>query len=146
MNAPKEVISLTDSIYAYLSQLDRKLNDLMMPSITAFPFDAEEWTEVERKKDRLVQEYIPEVTQFLDSAYASLTELDGCLSHSDAQACLTYHRSLVQPFFLQTQFVRRAFDRPLGYAGDYVTNEMLFENKSEGISPLAKILSHYTLN
>lgn len=37
MNAPKEVISLTDSIYTYLSQLDRKLNDFMMPSITAFP-------------------------------------------------------------------------------------------------------------
>ena len=146
MNAAKEVISLTDSIHSYLNQLDRKLNASMKPSITAFPFDTERWSEVERIQDSLVQEYIPEVTQFLDQAYASLTELDTCLSHHDQQACLSYHRTLVQPFFLQTQFTRRAFDRPLGYAGDYVTNEMLFENKSDGASPLARILSHYALN
>jgi extracellular factor (EF) 3-hydroxypalmitic acid methyl ester biosynthesis protein len=146
MNPAEEVISLTDSIHTYLSQLDHKLNDCMKPSITAFPFDIEHWDEVERVQDSLVEEYIPEVTQFLDQAYASLTELDTCLSHSDQQACLTYHRSLVQPYFLQTQFVRRAFDRPLGYAGDYVTNEMLFENKRDGASPLARILSHYALN
>jgi hypothetical protein len=61
----------------------------MKPSITAFPFDTEHWDEVERVQNRLVEEYIPEVTQFLDQAYASLTELDTCLSHSDQQACLT---------------------------------------------------------
>ena len=146
MNSAEEVISLTDSIHTYLSQLDHKLNKCMKSAITAFPFDTERWDEVGHVQDRLVEEYIPEVTQLLDQAYASLTELDACLSQHDRQACLTYHRSLVQPFFLQTQFVRRAFDRPLGYAGDYVTNEMLFENKSDGASPLARILSHYALN
>ncbi len=146
MSATKDAIRLTDSIYDFLTQLDLELHTQVKPLLASFPFDPERWMDIEQRQNELLQRYIPVVTQFLDKAYASLTEVDGSLAQHDRQACIAYHRMLVQPFFLQSQFVRRALDKPLGYAGDYVVNEMLFANKVEGSSLLARLLTYYALN
>jgi len=69
MNAANEIISLTDSIHSYLSQLDSKLNDSMKPSITAFPFDTEHWSEVERIGNRINQQVVNQfVNRLLDTS------------------------------------------------------------------------------
>ncbi|HEY6411308.1 MAG TPA: class I SAM-dependent methyltransferase [Ktedonobacteraceae bacterium] len=146
MSAAEDVVRLTDSIHAFLAKLDCTLQARWKQSFISFPAGTDLMTSIEQEQDELVQQYLLEVTQFLDDSYALLTELDTCLSPRERQACLLYHRSLLLPFFLQSQFVRRALDKPLGYAGDYGVNEMLFDNKENGLSPLAKLLSHYALN
>ena len=146
MSAVEDVIRLTDSIHAFLAKLDCTLQARWKQSFVSFPTDTDLLLSIEQEQDELVQQYLLEVTQFLDDSYALLTELDTGLSSRERQTCLFYHRSLLLPFFLQSQFVRRALDKPLGYAGDYGVNEMLFENKEHGISPLSKLLSHYALN
>ena len=146
MNTAENVVHLTDSIRSFLDRLDTELHTRTKPGMTSFPSDPEQWAQVQHSQHDLFQQYIPLVTEFLDASYASLTELDISLSPQDRQACLAYHRALLQPYFLQSQFVRRALDKPLGYAGDFGVNEMLFDNHVNGISPLSMLLSHYALN
>jgi hypothetical protein len=85
----------------------------MKPSITAFPFDTEHWDEVERVQNRLVEEYIPEVTQFLDSAYAALTELDTLEEMILTAIGLSWHWDTagtgLSPFVYR-QLIRRMFE------------------------------------
>ena len=109
MSATEDAFRLTESIYDFLTRLDLELHAQVKPLLATFPFDPERWTSIEQRQDELLQQYIPVVTHFLDETYASLTELDGSLSQHDRQACIAYHRMLVQPFFLQSQFVRRAY-------------------------------------
>jgi extracellular factor (EF) 3-hydroxypalmitic acid methyl ester biosynthesis protein len=146
MNTVENVIQLTDSVRAFLDRLNVELNTALRPWTYAFSSGPTYLTKVEQWQEDVLQKYNPMVTEYLDGSYASLTELDACLSPDERVVCQAYHRALVQPFFLQSQFVRRALDKPLGYAGDYVVNEMLFENKHSGASPLAKLLSYYALN
>lgn len=146
MNPTAEVVLLTDNLYVYLSELESSLNDQVKLPLTTAPFDQEHWLKVEQIQNALVDRYIPQVTHFLDDIYGSLTELTLSLSEQEALGCRMYHRTRIEPFFFQVPFVRRVFDRPLGYMGDYIMNEMLFENKESGLSPFARLLSHYALN
>jgi extracellular factor (EF) 3-hydroxypalmitic acid methyl ester biosynthesis protein len=146
MNPTAEVVVLTDSLSAYLSELECSFYEHMKLPFTTVPFDQEHWLKVEQRQNALVDQYIPQVTQVLDDTYGSLTELIPNLSQQEALGCRAYHRARIEPFFFQVPFVRRVFDRPLGYMGDYVVNEMLFENKDSGLSPFARLLSHYALN
>jgi len=146
MNTAENVIQLTDTMRAFLDKLDADLHTSLKPSITSFPSEPEHWANVQKVQDSLCQQYNPMLTDFLDASYASLTELDTELSPQDRGACQSYHRALLQPYFLQSQFVRRALDKPLGYAGDFGVNEMLFDNKPCGVSPISRLISHYALN
>ena len=110
MSAAEDVVRLTDSIHAFLTKLDGTLQARWKQCFISFPACTDLLTGIEQEQDELVQHYLLEVTQFLDASYAMLTELDTGLSPRERQMCLFYHRSLLLPFFLQSQFVRRALD------------------------------------
>jgi CRP-like cAMP-binding protein len=48
------------------------------------------------------------------------------------------------PFFMLSTFVDRAFTKPRGYAGDFATIEMLYEDKSTGDSRLGPLIDRWT--
>jgi len=101
---------------------------------------------MQREQREVLQRRIPEVSAWLDRLYFRLTELNATMTEEERERALEHHRAAVQPFFLQCPFVRRAVDKPLGYPGDYVTVEMLFGSEDQGVSTLARLLSHYALN
>ena len=54
-------------------------------------------------------------------------------------------RSLLNPFFLQSATLRRTFEKPRGYAGDYLMMEALYRNTPEGDTPLARWMDEWAL-
>jgi extracellular factor (EF) 3-hydroxypalmitic acid methyl ester biosynthesis protein len=54
-------------------------------------------------------------------------------------------RALVNPFFLQSATLRRTFEKPRGYAGDYLMMEALYRNTPEGATPLALWMDQWAL-
>jgi SAM-dependent methyltransferase len=54
-------------------------------------------------------------------------------------------RNLVNPFFLQSATLRRTFEKPRGYAGDYLMMEALYRNTPVGDTPLARWMDEWAL-
>src|SRR4051794_27233427 len=54
----------------------------------------------------------------LDQIYSSISEVDAMLTKDQRASVINYHRELVHSFFLESEFCRHAFTRPLGYPGD----------------------------
>lgn len=129
----------TDSIHEFLSGLQRELDH----SVAAAARAAGEWGPAYAA---LEGEARARATAFLDDAYALITGLDAPLSADERARCRAYHRLRVQPFFLGCPFVRWSVDKPFGYPGDFNIVEMLFDNRADGLSPLARVLSSYALN
>jgi SAM-dependent methyltransferase len=87
------------------------------------------------------------LTVDLDGAFRRLSELTPELRPSDLAACLSYHRGLVQPFFMATPWGRRVVVKPLGYAGDFAVVESIYdgEHAAHGDGALAEILTRYLM-
>ncbi|HSP79725.1 MAG TPA: class I SAM-dependent methyltransferase [Myxococcaceae bacterium] len=129
-----------------LARLSEELQQGLPERLARFPRDPEQRIAMQREQAELLQQRIPEVEVWLDGLFARLTELDASLTEEERERALEHHRSTIQPFFLQCPFVRRAVDKPLGYPGDYVTVEMIFGSEDQGVSTLARLLSHYAIH
>lgn len=70
----------------------------------------------------------------------SKIEKDSELSHS------LYVKRLLHPLVLSSPFMRRTFEKPLGYAGDYEMVNMMARDPFQGGSIFAKILNTFFLN
>jgi extracellular factor (EF) 3-hydroxypalmitic acid methyl ester biosynthesis protein len=70
----------------------------------------------------------------------SKIENDPGLSHS------LYAKRLLHPLVLSAPFMRRTFEKPLGYAGDYEMVNMMTCDPFQGGSIFAKILNTFFLN
>ncbi|HET9036631.1 MAG TPA: class I SAM-dependent methyltransferase [Myxococcaceae bacterium] len=140
------VLRLSDRINQYLTEIDESFVRSLGSSLLPFPRDPEKRRQAMDAQLKAIEGTGEVLSQYLDQAYFELNELDTALSEEDRKACLTYHRARVHPFFFQVPFVRRAFDRPLGYPGDYLLVEMIFDHRDDGVSAFARSLSRYTLN
>ena len=94
----------------------------------------------------LLEEHTSSIRWFLDESYGRLTELDVEFEPDERSSIVRHHRALVHRYFLESSFVRRSLDRPLGYPGDYLLVEQLFNNQPDGASPLGLNLSRYALD
>jgi extracellular factor (EF) 3-hydroxypalmitic acid methyl ester biosynthesis protein len=58
-----------------------------------------------------------------------------CLARlaSDDVAGINLWRELLLPFFLKSSFLKRCHDKPRGYAGDYLTIQMMYEGTPRGV-------------
>lgn len=54
-------------------------------------------------------------------------------------------RSFLNPFFLQSPTLRRTFEKPRGYAGDYLMMEALYRNAPSGDTALARWMDAWAL-
>jgi extracellular factor (EF) 3-hydroxypalmitic acid methyl ester biosynthesis protein len=54
-------------------------------------------------------------------------------------------RSTLNPFFLQSPTLRRTFEKPRGYAGDYLMMEALYRDTPEGDTSLALWMDEWAL-
>jgi len=146
MSAIAEFIQTAEELHRGLVRLSEELQQGLPERLAHFPRDPQQRQSMQEEQAALLKKRIPEVTAWLDEHFATLTELDIHLSDEERERALEHHRSAVQPFFLQSPFVRRAVDKPLGYPGDYVTVEMIFDSEDRGVSTLARLLTHYSIN
>jgi SAM-dependent methyltransferase len=146
MSAIADFIDTAEELHQGLSRLSDELQQGLPERLARFPRDPEQRETMQREQREVLRRRIPEVTTWLDGLFARLTHLDSQLTEEERERALEHHRAAVQPLFLQSPFVRRAVDKPLGYPGDYVTVEMLFDSEDRGVSPLARLLTHYSIN
>ncbi|WP_163995431.1 class I SAM-dependent methyltransferase [Pyxidicoccus caerfyrddinensis] len=145
MSSVADFIALSEQLHTELLGLDEELSHGLPDRLSRFPRDPEQRRAVQREQAEALRRILPVLTSRLDAAYARLTALDASMSDEEREAALEHHRARVQPFFLQCPFIRRSADKPLGYPGDYLMVEMLFNEQDEGVSTFARLLSRYAL-
>ena len=129
---------LTRKIHEFLAKLQRDMEGAVaeqMAAGAAAITDFKPW----------VDEYYESTKQFLDDAYAQLTDQDARLSPEARSVEVALHRLLVQPFFLNAPTPRWSIIKPFGYPGDYQLVERLFDARPTGSSPLGVLLEAWGL-
>jgi extracellular factor (EF) 3-hydroxypalmitic acid methyl ester biosynthesis protein len=94
-------------------------------------------------EDEILGAVAPQVVARLNAAVAQLGPMVSDLSEEDHTAYRAFCRTYLQTFFSRAPFMRRADQKPLGYAGDYEMMNMLYRNHAEGSDLLGKILNMY---
>jgi extracellular factor (EF) 3-hydroxypalmitic acid methyl ester biosynthesis protein len=74
-----------------------------------------------------------------------LEDTMNCLEPDLIPTHRAFCRRLLHPLTLCSPFIRRAFYKPLGYAGDYEMVNMMFRDPFEGKSLFAKMINAYAL-
>jgi len=74
----------------------------------------------------------PDLLGFLEAGKLDLAGLVGDFSDSEHVEHRAYCKLHLGPLLLQSPFVRRACEKPLGYAGDYEMMNMLYRDPAEG--------------
>lgn len=85
----------------------------------------------------------PHILGAMDEARARLHELVGDLSDEDHTLYRAYTRRQLVPLFAESPFIRRSYEKPLGYAGDYEMMNMLYRDHAEGETLFGKALNIY---
>jgi SAM-dependent methyltransferase len=146
MSAIAEFIQTAEELHRGLVRLSEELQHGLPERLARFPRDPQQRQAMQEEQAALLKRRIPEVTAWLNSHFAHLTELDTRLTDEERERALEHHRSAVQPFFLQSPLIRRCVDKPLGYPGDYATVEMIFDGEDRGVATMARLLSQYALD
>ena len=57
-----------------------------------------------------------------------------------------YFQKQLHRLLLQSPFIRRCVEKPVGYSGDNITLDMIYNNVYDGDTLLGKLVSKYTYN
>jgi extracellular factor (EF) 3-hydroxypalmitic acid methyl ester biosynthesis protein len=142
----KEAIQITWRLREFLADLDVSLmREWISRCSTPSPMPLKS-EQAQDALNALLEDHALSIARFLDESYGRLTELDVELEADERSSVVRHHRALIHRYFLESSFVRRSLDRPLGYPGDYLLVEQLFNNQPDGASPLGLSLSRYALD
>lgn len=93
------------------------------------------------------REYVPEassvIVRRLNKAAGELAELVSGLENDRHPAHRAFFRDNLLPLIGESPLLRRAYEKPLGYAGDYEVMNMLYRDHAEGPSLFAKAVNTY---
>ncbi len=90
-----------------------------------------------------LEEAAPLVVSRLNGFSEELGRLVSHLSETQHAMYRAFLRTHFMPLFVESPFIRRAYQKPLGYAGDYEMMNMLYRDHAEGDSLFAKALNLY---
>lgn len=76
---------------------------------------------------------------------ADFTKAASALSSQEAAAIRPQVQALLHPTVLASPFVRRAYEKPLGYPGDYQMVRYILEDSFQGDSAYGQLINHYFL-
>jgi extracellular factor (EF) 3-hydroxypalmitic acid methyl ester biosynthesis protein len=93
--------------------------------------------------EQYLEESAPRVVQRLNEASLDLEHLVAHLSDDQHAAHRAFCRAQLGHLFRLAPFMRRAHDKPLGYAGDYEMMNMLYRSHAEGGSLFARAVNLY---
>jgi extracellular factor (EF) 3-hydroxypalmitic acid methyl ester biosynthesis protein len=90
-----------------------------------------------------LDEVVPRIVKRMNAASVELGEFASRLSEDQHPHYRAYYRAHLHALILESPLLRRAFDKPLGYAGDYEMMNMLYREHAEGDSLFARALNVY---
>lgn len=90
-----------------------------------------------------VEEAAPHLVAHMNAFGEELNRLVAAFSDSQHVVHRRFAREHLLPLFLEAPFMRRAAEKPLGYAGDYEMMNMLYREHMEGGSLFGKVLNLY---
>lgn len=88
-------------------------------------------------------EVAPQVTERMNAASTELRELVQHLPDDQHPAHRGYYRAHILPLITHSPLLKRAFEKPLGYAGDYEMMNMLYRDHAEGSTLFARAMNVY---
>lgn len=94
-------------------------------------------------RQQYLDEVSPHLMRAMDVAGAELAELVRDFDEAEHTACRAFCRMHLAPLFGHSPFMRRAYEKPLGYAGDYEMMNMLYREHAEGASLFGQVLNVY---
>jgi extracellular factor (EF) 3-hydroxypalmitic acid methyl ester biosynthesis protein len=108
-------------------------------------FESLQESEREALHGRIVQELAPRVRGALDSMIERFEQLTDGLSAAARPAHKSFLQRQLHPLLLSAPFARRAYTKPLGYAGDYEMVRMIAGEPCVGPTLFAKLLNCWLL-
>jgi extracellular factor (EF) 3-hydroxypalmitic acid methyl ester biosynthesis protein len=90
-----------------------------------------------------MEEVSPIVVERLNAASVELSDFASRLSDDQHTHYRAYFRTHVMPLLCASPLLRRAYEKPLGYAGDYEMMNMLYRDHAEGESLFGKVINIY---
>lgn len=135
---PEYQLAVT-SLRGFLAEMSRRLAAMDLSADTSVPPCSEEAAR-ERAEQlyETVRPRLSEMFQRLETATQALRP-DQKASH------WAFARQELHPLVLCAPFCHRAFVKPLGYAGDYESVNMILRNQMEGSTTFARIINAYFL-
>lgn len=85
----------------------------------------------------------PRVIARMNTVSRELARYASGLREDQHGCCRDYCRAQLHPLLLLSPYMRRAYAKPLGYAGDYEMMNMLYREHAEGESLFAKAMNLY---
>jgi extracellular factor (EF) 3-hydroxypalmitic acid methyl ester biosynthesis protein len=85
----------------------------------------------------------PVVLERMNRASIDLISLTAGLDEEQHRACRALCRRMLGPLVAHSPFMRRALEKPLGYAGDYELMNMLYRDHAEGATLFGRLLNLY---
>jgi SAM-dependent methyltransferase len=98
-------------------------------------------------RQEMLRQYLdaagPVFVERMNRASADLIVLAGVLTDEQQRACRALCRRTLGPLVAHSPFMRRALEKPLGYAGDYELMNMLYRDHAEGTTLFGRLLNLY---
>jgi len=85
----------------------------------------------------------PDLTQEMLSATSELARIVSGFTEVEHAAHRAFCRAHLGHFFARSPFMRRAQEKPLGYAGDYEMMNMLYRERAEGADLFGRAMNMY---
>lgn len=128
------------NVRSYLTQVGRWIAQFELPGKTW------DWQSDGQWPTQVAQDTYGAVGPRLRQLFDRLEDATGQIGPDDAPAHRAYVQRELHPLMLCAPFVHRAYTKPLGYAGDYETVNMILRNRMEGPSLYAGILHQFVLS
>jgi extracellular factor (EF) 3-hydroxypalmitic acid methyl ester biosynthesis protein len=135
---PEYKVVLAD-IQNYFIELNRWLEQVELGIRSSISCDRRK-TEIE-----VVQELAPTILPSIDSLFKRFEEIADKVSDDLLPFHRTYAKRQLHPQVLCSPFAYRTYHKPLGYAGDYETVNMILREPLEGSSMFAKTINLWLL-
>ena len=110
-------------------------------------FDSYDNTVTKRKQwIRFLEENKSSVFKKLNRYFDVLWQISKSFPHTLYELHKRYSQEELHPLYLCSPFIRRIYEKPLGYAGDYVMMNYIYEDGYEGDTTYDKLLHRYVLS
>jgi extracellular factor (EF) 3-hydroxypalmitic acid methyl ester biosynthesis protein len=110
-------------------------------------FDSYDATVINREQRiRFLEENKPSVFKKSNRHFDVLWQISKSFSHTLYELHKRYFQEELHSLYLCSPFNRRIYEKPLGYAGDYVMMNYIYEDGYEGDTTYDKLVHRYTLS
>lgn len=100
----------------------------------------------EQEQIDFIEKNKKEIFAALDDHFAKIWSLAQDFSEEEMQRHRRYYQNQLLPFFEVSPYNKRVYEKPLGYAGDFVMMLYICEDGYEGNSTYAKLIHRYSMN